>query len=71
MSDQQPLRCRLTAIEMMILDGLAGGKTGVQLCHELCISRSLYQIYLRLLRRSLGVKTTIEAVALWVREGGR
>ena len=68
MSDQ-PLprhrKARFTAVEKQILDRLGQGKTGAQICRELGISRPLYQVYLRMLRRYLDVDTTIEAVLLY------
>lgn len=63
-------RARFTAVEKKILDGLAHGKTGAQICRELGISRPLYQVYLRMLRRYLDVDTTVEAVYLYARGEG-
>ena len=57
----------LTETEERILDGLASGRTGLQICQGLGISRTQYHHYLHALRRYLRVRTTTEAVALYVR----
>ena len=70
MSDQRlprHRRARLNAVEKQILDGLGQGKTGAQISREMGISRPLYQVYLRMLRRYLDVDTTAEAVFLYAR----
>ena len=66
--DRRPAAAGLTEMEEQILAGLAGGKTAGEICRELGISRSLYQVYVQMLRRCLGARTTVEAVAVWVQE---
>ena len=47
----------------------AGSKLNeIKLSQQLGISRSLYQVYVQMLRRCLGARTTVEAVAVWVQE---
>ncbi len=57
----------LTEMEERILDALAHGKTGQEICRDLGISRREYHRYLEALRRYLAVRTTTEAVALYAR----
>jgi len=64
--DPHPIR--LTGLEELIMTGLAGGKPPAQICRELAIGRTLYQTYLRAIRRRLGARTTVQAVFLWARD---
>jgi len=57
----------LTEIEERILDGLASGKTGLEIRRDLGISYRHYHRYLEALRRYLAVPTTTAAVALYIR----
>ena len=58
----------LTDIEEGILDGLAAGKTRQEICHEQGIGHTAYDTYLLGVRRYLRVRTTIEAVAVYLKE---
>jgi len=61
----------LTEMEERIFAGLAAGKTRREICREQGIGHTAYDGYLRMARRYLGVRTTIEAVAFYVREKTR
>ena len=58
----------LTEMEERIFDGLAHGMTRREICREQGIGHSAYDGYLALARRYLGVRTTIEAVAVYIRD---
>jgi len=58
----------LTEMEERIFEGLIHGKTRRQICREQGIGHTAYDNYLALARRYLGVRTTVEAVAIYVRE---
>ena len=58
----------LTDMEELIFDELASGKTRPEICREHGIGHSAYDTYVALGRRSLRVRTTVEAVAVYIQK---
>ena len=57
-----------TEMEERILDGLAHGMTRSEICREQGIGHSTYDGYVAFVRRYLGVRTTTQAVVVYIRQ---